>query len=98
MRRLPNMLDKIALSTARTLMFVCVSAMACVGCNPNLDVDGALIPAWLIAVILGLLLTIGTRALLVQLGLDRHLIARPLVYVSLTILFGGLAWLIFFRY
>ena len=97
-QRIPNKLETNALRTARNAAFVCMCAISCVGCNPNLDVDGALIPAWLIAVILGLLLTIGARALLVRLGIDRHLIARPLVYVSLTVLFGCLVWLTFFRY
>ncbi len=97
-QRIPNKLETNALRTARNAAFVCMCAISCVGCNPNLDVDGALIPAWLIAVLLGLLLTIGARALLVRLGIDRHLIARPLVYVSLTVLFGCLVWLTFFRY
>ena len=69
-QRIPNKLETNALRTARNAAFVCMCAISCVGCNPNLDVDGALIPAWLIAVILGLLLTIGARALLVRLGID----------------------------
>ncbi len=98
MRCLTDMLDTITRKTASRVVFMSVCMMSCLGCNPNLDVDGALIPAWLIAVILGLCMTIGARAALVRLGLDRYLIARPLVYVSLTVLFGSLSWLIFFRY
>ena len=66
MRCLTDMLDTITRKTASRVVFMSVCMMSCLGCNPNLDVDGALIPAWLI--------------------------------VSLTILFGSLSWLIFFRY
>jgi hypothetical protein len=40
---------------------------------------------------------VGARSLLIRWGVDRHLVARPWVYVSLTITFSGLLWLLFFR-
>lgn len=70
---------------------------ACAGCNPNIDVDGALIPAWLTALVAGVAAAVGARSLLIRWGVDRHLVARPLVYVSLTITFSGLLWLALFR-
>ena len=42
-QRIPNKLETNALRTARNAAFVCMCAISCVGCNPNLDVDGALI-------------------------------------------------------
>jgi hypothetical protein len=68
------------------------------GCNPNLDVDGALLPAWVIAGILGIAATVGARAALVRLGLDRHLLARPAVYLSLAVTFTCMVWIVVFRY
>ena len=71
--------------------------LACAGCNPNIDVDGALIPAWLTALVAGAMVTVGARSVLIRAGVDRHLVARPLVYVSLMITFSGVLWLAFFR-
>ena len=48
--------------------------------------------------ILGVLLAVGARALLIRTGIDRFLVARALVYVSITITFSCLVWLIVFRY
>lgn len=74
----------------------CVLPLA--GCNPNLDVDGALVPAWITAGALGIVATLGARALLVRTGIDRHLIARPGVYLSLAVTFTCLVWMAVFRY
>ena len=84
-------------SGLRNIVATALVAVACAGCNPNLDVDGALIPAWLTALVAGVAAAVGARSLLIRWGLDRHLVARPWVYVSLTITFSGLLWLLFFR-
>ncbi|MFM1830512.1 MAG: YtcA family [Planctomycetota bacterium] len=84
-------------SRFRTVTLVAVFA-ALAGCNPNLDVDGALVPAWLVAMVVGVLGTAACRAVLIRTGIDRHLVARPLVYVSWTVLCACLAWLAVFRY
>lgn len=68
------------------------------GCNPNLDIDGALLPAWIIAGIIGIVTTVGARSLLVRTGVDRHLVARPLVYLALSISFTCITWIVAFRY
>ncbi len=75
-----------------------LSFFFCAGCNPNIDVDGALLPAWMVTIILGIILACGVRALLIRTGIDRFLVARPLVYVSITITLSCLVWLIVFRY
>ncbi|MSR34126.1 MAG: DUF1656 domain-containing protein [Phycisphaerales bacterium] len=83
---------------ARTVAPPLLILFFCAGCNPNIDVDGALLPAWLVAMILGVILAVGARALLIRTGIDRFLVARSLVYVSLSITFSCLVWLIVFRY
>ena len=84
-------------SGLRNIVATALVAVTCAGCNPNIDVDGALIPAWLTALVAGVASAVGARALLIRWGVDRHLVARPLVYISLTITFSGLLWLAFFR-
>ena len=68
------------------------------GCNPNLDIDGALVPAWITAGVFGVAATVGARALLVRTGVDRHLVARPAVYLSLAVVFTCAVWIVMFRH
>lgn len=85
----------------RSALFVLATLACCLpmgGCNPNLDVDGALVPAWITAGAVGILATLGARTLLVRTGVDRHLIARPGVYLSLAVTFTCLIWIVVFRY
>jgi len=72
--------------------------LALAGCNPNLDIDGALVPAWITAGVFGIAATVGARALLVRTGIDRHLVARPAVYLSLAVVFTCAVWIVVFRY
>lgn len=72
--------------------------LALAGCNPNLDIDGALVPAWITAGAFGVAATVGARALLVRTGVDRHLVARPAVYLSLAVVFTCAVWIVMFRH
>lgn len=72
--------------------------LALAGCNPNLDVDGALVPAWITAGVFGIVATVGARTLLVRSGIDRHLVARPAVYLSFAVIFTCAVWIVVFRY
>lgn len=90
MRRVTN-------SGMRNILAIALMALSCTACNPNIDVDGALIPAWLTALVAGIAAAVGARSLLIRWGIDRHLVVRPLVYVSLSVTFSGLLWLAFFR-
>jgi fructose-specific phosphotransferase system IIC component len=66
------------------------------GCGraPSFDILGSFFPAWLVCLVVAILLTVISRALL-QRWVD---IAFPvLVYPSLTALFTLLLWLAFFR-
>lgn len=69
----------------------------CAGCNPNMDIDGALLPGWLMVAVLGVLCTMAVRTLLLRIDLDRFLVVKPLVYLSLTVTFGCGIWLVVFR-
>jgi hypothetical protein len=61
---------------------------------PSFDILGSFFPAWLICLVVAILLTVVTRALL-----SRYVvIAWPvLVYPSLAALFAFALWLIFFH-
>ena len=91
-------MNKFSTNAARTLSPLLLTLFFLAGCNPNIDVDGALLPAWMVAMILGVILAVGARSVLIRTGIDRFLVARALVYVSLTITFSCLVWLIVFRY
>jgi len=104
-------MNKFPTNAARTLSPLLLILFFCAGCNPNIDVDGALLPAGadasataLISVMVPMMsgLTASSmssaRALLIRTGIDRFLVARALVYVSITITFSCLVWLIVFRY
>ncbi|GDY04652.1 hypothetical protein LBMAG50_07930 [Phycisphaerae bacterium] len=91
-------MNKSPTNAAQTVAPLLLILLFCAGCNPNIDVNGALLPAWMVAMILGIILAVGARALLIRTGIDRFLVARALVYVSLAITFSCLVWLIVFRY
>lgn len=80
------------------VLLAAVAVCALCGCNPSLDIDGALLPSWLIAGVIGLGLTVASRTALVRTGVDRHLVARPMVYLSLSITFTSLTWIVAFRF
>lgn len=75
-----------------------VASLSCFGCNPNLDIDGALLPAWIIAGIVGVAFTVAARGVLLKTGVDRHLLVRPAVYLALAITFTCVTWLTLFRF
>ena len=91
-------MNKSPTNAVRTVSPLLLILLFCAGCNPNIDVNGALLPAWMVAMILGIILAVGARAVLIRTGIDRFLVARALVYVSITITFSCLVWLIVFRY
>lgn len=92
--------ERLSNRSRRCLWIACaaVLALGCAGCNPSLDIDGALLPAWIIAGGIGIALTVAARALFARTGVDRHLIARPLVYLALAITFTCVTWLTLFRF
>jgi len=62
---------------------------------PSFDILGSFFPAWLVCLAIALLLTIGTRWLLIRISI---VLSLPiLTYPSLTALFTLSLWLAFFR-
>ena len=58
---------------------------------------GAYIPGWLIAAVLGVILTALSKVVLARLGLHRVLVAPVLFYACLAFLWAGLLWLFIFK-
>jgi hypothetical protein len=69
------------------------------GCQraPSIDVLGSFFPAWLLCLILGMVLTTGTRFLLLKLHLEEALSPPVLMYACATALFTFALWLLFFH-
>lgn len=82
----------------RALLFAGVpSILVLGGCDPIFDVGGAFFPAWLLAAVIGLVVTILVRAGLVHWGIDRRLFGGGFAYIGLFICLSILTWLWFFR-
>lgn len=71
----------------------------CMGCRraPSFNVLGSYFPGWIVCTIVGILIMVGVRTLLYQLRIEQQMRFLPLVYMSLTILFSCVLWLIFFE-
>ena len=66
-------------------------------CTPILNIEGSFFPAWLLALVVGGLLTGLAWRLLVLAGLEAYLRPPLLVYPSLALLCTLIAWLVLFR-
>jgi hypothetical protein len=66
------------------------------GCGraPSFDILGSFFPAWLVCLVVAILLTVATRALLTRYV---EIVWPVLVYPSLTALFAFALWLSLFR-
>jgi hypothetical protein len=66
------------------------------GCGraPSFDILGSFFPAWLVCLVVAILLTVATRALLTR---SVEIVWPVLVYPSLTALFAFALWLSLFR-
>jgi hypothetical protein len=82
---------------ARALLWSAAISLA--GCEhaPSIDVLGSFFPAWLLCLILGIVLTAGTRFLLLKLHLEEAFSPPLLMYASSTALFTFALWLLFFH-
>jgi hypothetical protein len=85
-------------SSASTLLLL-VGVISLTGCEraPSIDVLGSFFPAWLLCLVLGILLTAGTRFLLLKINLEGALSPPVAMYASLTALFTFGLWLLFFH-
>jgi hypothetical protein len=76
-----------------------VGVLPLAGCQraPSFNILGSFFPAWLLCVVLGILLTVGTRFLLLAVHLEEALSPPIVMYPCLTGLFTFGLWLLFFR-
>ena len=86
-------MNRLPRSVHGALVPVLLSMTGCGG-SPTFDILGSFFPAWLVCLVVAILLTVVSRALL-----NRYVeIAWPvLVYPSLTAIFAFALWLAIFR-
>ena len=83
--------------TSRSVQGVFVTALLLMtGCGraPSFDILGSFFPAWLVCVVVAILLTVVSRALLIRYV---EIVWPVLVYPSLTAIFALGLWLAMFR-
>ena len=83
--------------TPRSVQVVFVSALLLMtGCGraPSFDILGSFFPAWLVCLVVAILLTVVSRALLIRYV---EIVWPVLVYPSLTAIFAFGLWLTMFR-
>lgn len=74
-----------------------VAALALGGCDPTINVYGALFPAWVLCLIAGAVAVLVLRPVFARTGLERNMAPLLIVYPALGILIACLLWLGFFR-
>ena len=67
------------------------------GCDPLLNVAGSFFPAWMVAMVVGVALTVAVRYVFAAAGLEPHLGSTILIYTSLGLLLTVVAWLVLYR-
>ena len=67
------------------------------GCDPLLNVAGSFFPAWMVAMGVGVALTVAVRYVFAAAGLEPHLGPTILIYTSLGLLLTVVAWLVLYR-
>jgi len=84
-------------TASRGLLLLGLSPLA--GCQqaPSFNVLGSFFPAWLVCLIVGILLTAGSRFLLSTVHLEKALSPPIVMYPCLTVVFTFALWLIFFE-
>jgi len=70
--------------------------MTMTGCDPQLNLAGAYIPAWLVSLVGGLLAFWLCHLVFLRFNIVPFLKPLPLVYTALVSFFTCLTWLIFF--
>lgn len=76
-----------------TGIFVFAMASLLAGCDPLLSIQGSFWPPWIVAMVVGTVLTVLLSWLLGALGLSPHLWPPLLIYPSLWALATFAAWL-----
>ncbi|MEE2907917.1 MAG: YtcA family lipoprotein [Planctomycetota bacterium] len=66
------------------------------GCDPLVNVEGAFFPAWLVSGISGVVGLAVTWSVFRRIGIDQHLLIRPITYICILVLYTTLVWLVFY--
>ena len=79
-------------------LFFSLPIIFLMGCsrNPNVEIVGSYFPGWMLALALGVVLTLATNSLLRRQGMDRTIGHPAVIYPSMVVLFTCLLWLCFF--
>ena len=80
---------------AYALLAGCMALSGCSGA-PSFNVLGSYFPAWMLCLVVGILLTVASRALLIRLRMEDYLLPLVLIYPCLTAFFACVLWLLFF--
>jgi hypothetical protein len=86
---------RFRLVTSLSLPLPIIFLMGC-SRNPNVEIVGSYFPGWMLALALGVVLTLTTNSLLRRHGMDRSIGHPAVIYPSLVVLFTCLLWLCFF--
>jgi hypothetical protein len=65
---------------------------------PSVDLLGSFFPIWMVCIAAAVVLTLGTRFLLIRARLDNELRPKLIVYPSMITAFACALWLALFRY
>src|SRR5262247_1965223 len=78
---------------------ISMTGAALSGCRPGPDITlaGSYFPSWMLALVLGVLVTIVCWQLFTRIGIDPYLWPRPLVYAGLILIITLTLWLGVFR-
>ena len=75
-----------------------LSCLLMAGCDPLVNVEGAYFPSWLVAGLTGVVGSVVVHLILVKIGLDKHLILKPLTYLALFVLLTFLTWMVLYAF
>ena len=72
-------------------------SLALGGCAPVVNIEGSFFPAWLLALLIGVVLTAALRPLFARTGIEPHLGPLLLVYPCLALFLTFSLWLVLYR-
>jgi len=84
-------------SGQRRYLMLAIMAALLSACDPIVNVAGANYPAWMLCAIVGACGAGVTRPIFMALKIEPYLFPRPLVYLSLGLIFGCATWIAFFN-
>ena len=84
-------------STRRMAVASMLAALACAGCDPIFEIDGAFFPAWLVCMVLAVAPLLLVRWAMRKWAIEEHARPVPLTYVGVYVASVLLLWLGIYR-